>query len=253
MLGAVLAFLVTGCATHTLQGPDAGDRGSVRARKDHKTTPYKVNGVWYHPLQSARGYRKVGLASWYGHKFNGRRTASGEVFDMHVPTAAHRTLPLPTVARVTNLENGRSTRVRINDRGPFVDPQDRIIDLSYAAAQRLGMDKKGVARVRVVALRGPGSASAQATGGGHSEGPADHSDPTLYLQVGAFQSQQNAARLKQRLRDMDLGRVVITTGHSQGSRIFRVRMGPLADVARADHLAQELHQAGLPTGQLVHE
>ncbi|MFA9462117.1 septal ring lytic transglycosylase RlpA family protein [Thiohalorhabdus methylotrophus] len=216
----------------------------------HKTTPYKVGGTWYHPLKTARGYNEVGLASWYGSKFHGRPTANGEVFNMHLPTAAHRRLPLPTIARVTNLENGRSTQVRINDRGPFVDTHERIIDLSYGAAQRLGMDEKGLARVRIEALRGP-DVSGQAKRQDRPSAKPGARD--LYLQVGAFRKEQNASQLKQRLRDLDLDRVVITTGHSEGSRIFRVRMGPLSGVARADQLAQELRSAGFPTGQLVHE
>jgi rare lipoprotein A len=247
--GAVpaLALLATACAT---PGHQAGSGQPAR-----KGDAYQVGGEWYYPLATAQGYREVGKASWYGRKFHGRPTASGEVYNMHLPTAAHRTLPLPTIARVTNLENGRSTQVRVNDRGPFVDTHERIIDLSYGAAKRLGIDKTGVARVRIVALRGPGAAGAKGGGGEGSAGVSagDRSAPTLYLQVGAFRDEGNAARLKRRLRDMELERVVVTTGAHQGGRIYRVRIGPLENVHRADRLAQSLRSAGLPTGRLVRE
>ncbi|HKJ71821.1 MAG TPA: septal ring lytic transglycosylase RlpA family protein, partial [Gammaproteobacteria bacterium] len=179
------------------------------------------------------------------------------VYNMHLPTAAHRTLPLPTIACVTDLENGRSTRVRINDRGPFVDTHERIIDLSYGAAKRLGMDKTGVARVKIVALEGPGQIEGDGGGAAASSGgDRPHGStgaPTFYLQVGAFREEGNAARLKQRLRRMDLDRVVVTTGRHAGGPIYRVRIGPLPGAARADRLAQRLHRAGLPSGQLVRE
>jgi rare lipoprotein A len=243
--GAVLAaaLLLTACATPMHQG------GSGEPAR--KGDPYQVGGEWYYPLASAQDYREVGKASWYGRKFHGRKTASGEVYNMHLPTAAHRTLPLPTIARVTNLENGRTARIRINDRGPFVDTHERIIDLSYGAAKRLGMDKTGVARVEIVALKGPD----QAGGGGAATAAneAAGGPTTLYLQVGAFRDEGNAARLKQRLRAMEMERVVVTTGRHGGGPIYRVRIGPLPDVARADRLAQQLRRAGLPTGQLVRE
>jgi len=111
---------------------------------------YEVDGVTYHVMDSAKGYEAEGTASWYGEEFQGRRTSSGEPYDMYAMTAAHRTLPLPTYVEVTNLENGRVVVVRVNDRGPF--HADRIIDLSYAAARKLGIVGPGTARVRVRAL-----------------------------------------------------------------------------------------------------
>ncbi|MEF8793637.1 septal ring lytic transglycosylase RlpA family protein [Thiohalorhabdus sp.] len=245
-----LPLLVSACATSL---PDSPGRSGTAARKGQA---YQVAGEWYHPRATALGYREVGKASWYGRKFHGRKTASGETYNMHLPTAAHRTLPLPTVARVTNLDNGRNTRVRINDRGPFVDTHERIIDLSYGAAKRLGIDETGLARVRVVAVKGP-----QATGDGagadkpRNQVPAaaNGEDATLYLQVGAFHEEGNAARLRRRLRGLDMKRVVVTTGYLGGDPVYRVRIGPLADVARADSLAQQLRGAGLPSGQLVRD
>jgi rare lipoprotein A len=108
--------------------------------------PYKVQGLWYYPAEDF-GYREEGVASWYGPGFNGKRTANGEVYDMNALTAAHKTLPIPSVVQVTNLENGRQIKLRINDRGPFVE--GRIIDLSRRAAQLLDVERNGIARVRV--------------------------------------------------------------------------------------------------------
>jgi len=249
--GIALPLLAAACAT----SPPVADHEGGTGQPARKGKAYEVNGEWYHPLATARGYREVGKASWYGRKFHGRKTASGEVYNMHLPTAAHRTLPLPTIARVTNLENGQSTRVRVNDRGPFVDTHERIIDLSYAAAKRLGIDKTGVAKVKIVALKGPDGAGEAASGSPSPEAGSGEAGgaATLYLQVGAFREEGNAARLKRRLRNMELARVVVTTGSHRGGPIYRVRIGPLPDVARADHLAQRLRRAGFPPGRLVRE
>ena len=108
--------------------------------------PYKINGTWYHP-EFVTAYEAVGIASWYGHSYHGRLTANGEVYDMHALTAAHPTLQLPSVVEVVNLDNGRSLVLRVNDRGPFVD--DRLIDLSLAAARELGFERQGLAKVQV--------------------------------------------------------------------------------------------------------
>src|SRR5690554_1328199 len=116
-------------------------------RGPYKAAPYRVLGKTYHPLQSASGYREKGLASWYGTKFHGQHTANGETYDLYGMTAAHKTLPLPSYVRVSNLENGRQVVLRVNDRGPFYE--QRIIDLSFAAAKKLGFAEKGAARVEV--------------------------------------------------------------------------------------------------------
>jgi len=113
---------------------------------------YEQSGRRYYVLESSRGYAERGVASWYGERFHGRPTSSGEPYDMYALTAAHRTLPIPTYVRVTNLANGRSLVVRVNDRGPFSDPDSRLIDLSYAAAQQLDMVGEGTANVRIEAI-----------------------------------------------------------------------------------------------------
>jgi rare lipoprotein A len=124
----------------------------VKTRSGNPTS-YEQDGEEYHVLETSEGYREIAMASWYGQAFQGRRTSSGEPYDMYRMTAAHKTLPLPTYVRVTNLGNGRSVVVRVNDRGPFI--QGRIIDLSFVAAQRLDMVGTGTARVEVVALDPP--------------------------------------------------------------------------------------------------
>lgn len=133
---------------------DAVPRAEVKTRSGNPES-YEVDGTEYHVLDTSEGYREIATASWYGEAFHGRRTSSGETYDMYQMSAAHKTLPLPTYVRVTNLGNGRSIVVRVNDRGPFVE--GRIIDLSYVAALRLGMIGTGTARVEVVALDPPAS------------------------------------------------------------------------------------------------
>jgi rare lipoprotein A len=150
-LSVFMAMALAACSTtsgyHHPASLPSGSGGHAKTGN-----PYTVNGRTYYPLVSANGYDKTGIASWYGWHFHGRLTADGERYDMHAMSAAHTTLPLPTLVRVTNLENGRQVVVRVNDRGPFV--KNRLIDLSYAAAKELGFAKKGTTRVRVQALAG---------------------------------------------------------------------------------------------------
>src|SRR4051812_46548866 len=170
--------------------PDAVPRREAPHR--YANRPYTVFGASYVPIASTEGYKARGVASWYGKKFHGQKTSSGEVYDMYGMTGAHKTLPIPSYARVTNLANGKSVVVRINDRGPF--HSDRIIDLSYAAAYKLGYAAAGSARVEVEAV------SAQ-------EAPAkapppkmeEASSKAIYLQMGAFSSRENAEDLRTRV------------------------------------------------------
>ena len=155
-LAALAALVLAGCAESRLAVHAAKQLGN--AAEPAKPTrsgvkigqPYQVNGVWYYPHEDAK-YDETGLASWYGEPFHGRATANGETYDMNVVSAAHKTLPLPSFVRVTNLENGRSMVVRVNDRGPFVN--GRIIDISRRGAQLLGFYEKGTAKVRVAAVQ----------------------------------------------------------------------------------------------------
>lgn len=200
---------------------------------------YVVFGQTYHVQRKRTAYHARGIASWYGSKFHGRRTSSGEAFDMHRFTAAHRTLPLPSYVEVTNLANGRSLVVRVNDRGPF--KKNRLIDLSYAAAARLGFADQGTARVEVRAV-GPGTAS-RAAGRGLSDEARDTSDG-VWLQAGAFRDAGNAERLRQRLADAGLAPVEVQEARSGDDTLFRVRVGPLGSRARAADMAERLEALG---------
>ena len=202
------------------QVPDAVPRAEPLHRYANRT--YAVLGNTYVPQTTPGKYRKEGLASWYGRRFHGKKTASGERYDMYAMTAAHPTLPIPSYARVTALNNGKSVVVRINDRGPF--HSKRIIDLSYAAAHKLGYVRNGSTRVRVESLDPDTRAAPDAVSG-----------QALYLQVGAFSRADNAEQLLGRLArelelDADRARVV-----REGS-LHRVQVGPYRsdDAAHAD-------------------
>lgn len=174
-------------------------------------SPYTVLGKTYTVLPTSKGYQESGIASWYGSKFHGRRTSSGEPYDMHLATAAHKSLPLPTYAEVTNLDNGRKMIVKINDRGPFHD--DRIIDLSYAAAIKLGVDKTGTARIDVRAIDVD-----------IAKRVAVKVDDGTFLQVGAFSKRETADDLAGKMMAAQLKPV--TVQESRG--LYKVWIGPYA-------------------------
>ncbi|HFD80177.1 MAG TPA: septal ring lytic transglycosylase RlpA family protein, partial [Gammaproteobacteria bacterium] len=231
--------------------PDAVPREEPRSRYGNPAS-YVVNGKRYYTLSSARGYRERGIASWYGSKFHGHRTSSGEPYDMYRMSAAHKTLPLPSYARVTNLDNGKSVIVKINDRGPF--HENRLIDLSYAAAARLGILGKGTglvelevidpaeyrrqqARPAVMASRPKHTAAAKAP---------TATPPSLYLQVGAFSKRDNAERLQARLRKAAIRQPLhISEAWSRDRHLYRVRIGPLPSVESADRLTRLLTDQGI--------
>jgi rare lipoprotein A len=199
--------------------------------------------VRYHILPSSDGYLERGVASWYGSDFHGRRTSSGEPYDMNALTAAHKTLPLPTRARVTNLSNGRSIVVRINDRGPF--RKDRLIDLSYAAARELGMIGPGTALVEVRAVPDESNAGGTSV----AVGPPGR----LYVQVGAFSELVNAERLRQRLASQGFGNVVIRYDAGGQPARYRVRLGPIADSREYDAIVRRVTTLDVRGPQLVVE
>jgi rare lipoprotein A len=184
-------------------------------------SPYTVLGKTYHVMASSHGYSEVGTASWYGAKFHGHKTSNGETYSMYDMSAAHKTLPLPSYVKVTNLDNGRTAIVRVNDRGPFKD--GRVIDLSYAAATKLGYMDKGTARVRVEAIdtaKGAPPVSLAASKGGMSQ-----ADSTArYLQVGAFRDEYSANRLRDEI-DQILQYAVFVQP-AAGQSLYRVRIGP---------------------------
>ena len=217
--------------------------------------PYQIRGHWYRPAEDP-DYNEVGMASWYGDQFNGRPTATGERFDMHALTAAHKTLPLPGLVEVTNLANGRTAVLRVNDRGPFVD--DRIIDLSRGAADQLGMLSQGVGRVRVRYLgRAPRS------GGGRVQQAAaavrDRPPPLIpaparaeessryWVQVGAF-----ADPLAARLSAESLGdRASVNAAEVDGRRLYRVLVGPWNDANSAEQARQSIVARGVRDALLI--
>ena len=232
--------------------PDAVPRAEPRSL--HGNPPfYDALGRRYFVLPSADGYDERGVASWYGPTFHGGNTSSGELYNMYGMTAAHRTLPLPTYARVTNLANGRSVVVRINDRGPFV--ANRIIDLSYTAAAKLDMLRDGTAMVEVRAL-GPGTPQvpavpmATAAQTPPPAPPAPPATPLLYVQTGAFADPANAERELGRLQAAGLASAFVIPP-PEGSQLYRVRVGPVGSVAEFDALAARLAALGIPDARLV--
>ena len=217
--------------------PQPTPRDEPRSRYGNGPT-YRVWGVTYQVMESARGYREEGIASWYGAKFHGHRTSSGEPYDMYQLSAAHKTLPLPTWARVTNLDNGRSTIVRINDRGPF--HPDRIIDLSWAAAVKLDIDQRGTGRVRVEALSGEpptGPDTVMAATPSPPPPPA-----ALFLQAGAFSQRDSAHRLLSDLTSRFDWPVAIRSD----DQMHRVWIGPFASEQARLAARDAMTRAGFP-------
>jgi rare lipoprotein A len=220
--------------------PDAVPRAEPRSA--HGNPPfYDVLGQRYYVLAASDGYTERGVASWYGPTFHGGNTSSGEPYDMYGMTAAHKTLPLPCYARVTNLRNGKSVVVRINDRGPFV--ANRLIDLSYTAAAKLDMLREGTTLVEVKALT-PGVPD-------NLTRSAASPPPALYLQAGAFADAHNAERLLVRLQAAGLSNAFIASPLDGHSHLYRVRLGPIASVAQFDQLAARLASLGIAEARLA--
>lgn len=226
--------------------PNAVPRAEPLSRYGNPAS-YVVYGERYYTLPSSKGYRERGLASWYGTKFHGKRTSSGEPYDLYAMTAAHKTLPLPTYVEVTNLDNGRSVIVKVNDRGPF--HEGRIIDLSYTAAHRLGILGNGTGHVEVRAIDPltPDQVPANApvlvqTDNKPSGRPADSQ---LFLQVGAFQSRDNAHRLRNDIEGHNIGTVRVVEATTEHGTFYKVQVGPLADTAAADRIARALRPLGI--------
>lgn len=202
---------------------------------------YDVDGRRYYVLASAEGYEATGVASWYGPTFDGLRTSDGDRYDMYAMTAAHKTLPLPCYVRVTNLSNGRSVVVKVNDRGPFV--ANRLIDLSYVAAAKLDMLATGTALVEVKAITPDSPAVITRI--------AESPPPTLYVQVGAFAVQAHAERVVTRLQAAGLAGAFIFGPPVARGHLYRVRIGPMSGVPEFDRLVARLAALGYPGARLV--
>lgn len=220
--------------------PDAVPRVEPRSRYGNPPY-YEVSGRRYYVRASSEGYVERGIASWYGTKFHGRRTSSGEPYDMYIMTAAHATLPIPSYVQVTNLRNGRRVVVKVNDRGPF--HENRLIDLSYVAALKLGIVAEGTGLVEVRALKGDQASVAQASA---STAASRRESPNIYLQAGAFADRANAERLTQRIAAAAPRRKVeVREANSEGRALYRVCLGPLADVDEVDRVTRELEALGI--------
>ena len=272
---AVLLACLAGCGGAT-RWEDDGHQQTEKVTKSQPRSSrgnppfYEVFGERYYVLNSANDYKERGIASWYGKKFHGKPTSSGEIYNMHAMTAAHKTLPLPTEVRVTNLRNGRTVIVKVNDRGPFVD--NRIIDLSHSAAQKLDIITSGTAFVEVETL--PRNATKPPLLAQSSEQPtvaksvismvtpisSAAAAPApgaallgLYLQVGAFGEQRNAKKLQQQLNRHGISNVVIRPDESREPVLYRVRLGPISSVDEYDALVEQVAGIDIKDTHLVTE
>lgn len=228
--------------------PDAVPRAEPRSRYGNPAF-YDVLGKRYYVLDSSRGYVEKGIASWYGTKFNGKRTSSGETYDMNAMTAAHKTLPLPTYVEITSLESRKTVVVKVNDRGPF--HENRIIDLSYAAAIKLGIAARGTGLVEVRAIdpvHYAGSAKQALV-----ESMTEAADDSLrfFIQVGAFSELPRAENLRDRLAVLGTRLVNISKAVILGKTLYRVRIGPLASIENADQIVTQLGSIGIDEHQIV--
>jgi len=210
---------------------------------------YTVLGKTYQTLNDSRGYSERGVASWYGTKFHGRRTANGEVYDMYAMTAAHKTLPIPSYVRVTHVGNGRSIIVKINDRGPFHD--NRIIDLSYVAARKLGVDATGTALVDVVDVT-PNSSDrpdySTFVPSAPSKPSSEVNRSSWFIQLGAFSQRDKAVSLRARVSNILMEAVNVVRGDDN---LHRVIVGPIADQQQIPVLQRSLRQRGLESGYVT--
>ncbi|CAA0097537.1 septal ring lytic transglycosylase RlpA family protein [Zhongshania aliphaticivorans] len=202
--------------------------------------PYVVRGKEYQLIDQYRGYKERGIASWYGTKFHGHATSNGEIYSLYEMSAAHTRLPIPIYVKVTNLDNGRTAVVRVNDRGPF--HSDRIIDLSYAAAVKLGYADKGTARVEIEVIDTDNGSVA-----------ADANNARYYLQVAAFTKLASAAALQQQL-SVDLGYpVMVASSGNNESAMHRVRVGPFVNYSSAQAAKKVLQKQWSGESHLVVE
>ena len=271
---AVLVMLLAACSSAPRRSaerarppPEPGNVADavprVEPRSSHGNPPfYDVNGQRYQVLASADSYVERGVASWYGPDFHGRNTSSGERYDMYGMTAAHKTLPIPCYARITNLSNGRSVVVRVNDRGPFVG--NRIVDLSYSAAARLDIVRTGTAFVELrtvgptaaipAAAAAPVPAPEPAAQRAVPAGPEPAAMPVaLYIQVGAFADESNARQVIDRLQSAGVAQVYSLASADSGRLLRRVRIGPIATVEEFDRLAAQLATLGYPEARLAND
>ena len=269
---ALLAVLLGGCGGNGVKDgaprsgsaairnlpPDATPRPEPKSRYGNGPV-YEVFGEAYQVMNSSAGYKERGVASWYGTKFHGNLTSMREPYDMYAMTAAHKTLPLPTYVRVRNLRNNKSVVVRVNDRGPFA--HNRIIDLSYSAALKLDMVREGTTMVEVESIsfdepRGdrPVRKTIDATAPAQPEPETEtETENRIFAQIGAFGDSANATRRLAALRSAGIGTGFVVEDTSTSPTLYRVRVGPIRDVAQYDLLVEELDKLGIADPYLVTE
>ena len=215
-------------------------------------SPYTVLGKSYQVLPTEEGYNESGVASWYGEKFHGHKTSNGEVFDMYQVSAAHKSLPIPSFLRVTNLDNNRSIVVRVNDRGPFHG--DRVIDLSYAAALKLGYADRGTARVQLESIVASGAFRDRGASAAGNENSRVSSSSSKYLQVGAFSELSTAQEVSTKVEEITSLPVFIRTVNISKSRtLHRVRVGPISDSGQIQRVSESVVAANLGSPYTVTE
>jgi len=248
LIGLFLTGTLAGCAAPGK--PTTAHRKSIGGTSAFKRIPatqrpYKINGIWYHPLATAHGYQKTGIASWYGRDFHGRKTSNGETYNMYGISAAHKTLPMGTHVEVRNLENGRALRLTINDRGPFV--AGRIIDLSYGAARRLDIVGPGTAKVEVVAIGTAAPRNPQPGQDAEILASEDLNRGNFAIQVGAFGNRETALRLANALTGKYRSAEVLPS-YSPGKQqtLYRVLVGKCTSLKTAESYENALRGEGFP-------
>lgn len=275
ILFLAIVFVLSGCASTDSQ-TYGGDNYYSQIRRIKKQggvykigKPYKIKGTWYYPKEDYH-YSEVGIASWYGSDFHNRKTANGEKYDMNTLTAAHRTLPLPSVVKVTNLENGRSLILRVNDRGPYA--KNRIIDISKRGAALLGYQTQGTAKVRVEVMEKESKLLKQALLGkelpknsytiAKAKEPAEKKksypaaknvsgNKQIYVQAASFSRENLATDLKNKLSKF--GNSKIATAEVNDVTFYRVRLGPYSDESVANKALDKVRDYGIYEAKLIRD
>jgi len=249
VLLSLVIFTLSSCTFGVPMGSKSPAPATSTTKSKYGNPPsYVVFGKRYYVLDSAQGYVKRGMASWYGPDFHGKRTSSGETYNMHAMTAAHKTLPLPTTVRVKNLSNGKTVVLKVNDRGPFKD--DRVIDLSFAAAKKLGVVGPGTAKVEVTALTSDSTKSRPKVRVMPLKSTASTQDD-VFIQLGSFGSELNARNLLNDLTAKNEKPILISKVDTEKGVFHRVRLGPLLDLSEADSVHKRLKRKGFPGSRIV--
>lgn len=248
----ILICLTPACSRYVyhIKGPSKSNKVALLPGEEGELPkPYKVNGKRYYPLPNAYGFTEIGKASWYGKKFHGRPTSSGEIYNMYSKSAAHKTLPLGTFVKVTNLSNRKMTVVRINDRGPFI--KGRIIDLSYTAAKEIDLVGVGVAKVEVIALAPEVGNAKTRRGSTPIVDITGLETGEFTVQVGAYQDRTNAEKIAERLRV--LFNFVQVTIHVDDDRrtLHRVQASKSQTLAQAEKIEKRLEAMGFKAAFIV--